>query len=97
MKPPIYLDYNATCPVAPEVLEAMLPALRDSWGNPSSAHAEGRQARSVLEDARERLAHLVGAERDEVLFTSGGTEANALAVAAKHGLHRLDHHFSRWC
>jgi cysteine desulfurase len=77
---PIYLDYNATTPIAPEVLEAMLPALRDAWGNPSSGHAQGRRARRALDAAREQVAALIGARADEVVFTSGGTEADNAAI-----------------
>jgi cysteine desulfurase len=75
----IYLDYNATTLLLPAVWEAMLPCLRDG-GNPASAHAVGRQARRYLEDARERVASHLEAHPDEVLFTSGATEANNLAL-----------------
>lgn len=78
----IYLDHNATCPLRAEARAALLAALDAAGGNPGSAHAEGRAARRMLEDARERLAAAVGAQRDEVVFTSGGTEANALALRA---------------
>jgi cysteine desulfurase len=76
----IYLDYNATTPVLPEVAEVMRPFLMEEFGNPSSAHALGRKARKALEDARERVAELFGAFPDEVIFTSGATEANNLAL-----------------
>jgi cysteine desulfurase len=76
----IYLDYNSTTPVLPEVAEAMRPFLMEEFGNPSSAHALGRKARKALEDARERVAELLGAFPDEVIFTSGATEANNLAL-----------------
>jgi cysteine desulfurase len=76
----IYLDYNATTPVLPEVLEAMLPYLRDHFGNPSSAHARGRAGREAVEGARGRVAGLLGCEADEIVFTSGGTESNNLAI-----------------
>jgi cysteine desulfurase len=76
----IYLDYNATTPVAPEVLEAMLPYLRDGYGNPSSAHALGRRAHGAIEAARGQVARLIGASADEVVFTSGGTEATNMAL-----------------
>jgi cysteine desulfurase len=76
----IYLDYNATTPVAPEVLEAMLPYLREEFGNPSSIHAFGQRAKAALYDARERVARLIDASPNEVLFTSGGTEADNLAL-----------------
>src|SRR4051812_2660858 len=76
----IYLDHHATTPVLPEVWEAMRPHLTGPPGNPASAHAFGRKARQALEDARERVAALLGAFPDEVIFTSGATEANNLAV-----------------
>jgi cysteine desulfurase len=77
---PIYLDYNATTPVHPEVVEAMLPYLRGDFGNPSSAHAYGPPARRAVESARELVACLLACQPDEVVFTSGGTEANNLAI-----------------
>ncbi|MEZ4224843.1 MAG: cysteine desulfurase family protein [Polyangiaceae bacterium] len=76
---PVYLDYNATTPILPEVLEAMLPFLTREFGNPSSSHARGRAARAAVETAREEVAALFGVEPDEVVFTSGGTEATHLA------------------
>jgi cysteine desulfurase len=76
----IYLDHNATTPLRPEVVEAMATTLRERWGNPSSTHAEGAAARSALEQAREQVAELVGAAPREVIFTSGATEANNLAL-----------------
>jgi tRNA (5-methylaminomethyl-2-thiouridylate)-methyltransferase len=76
----IYLDHNATTPVRPEVADAMAAALRELPGNPSSTHAPGRAARRVIEDARAEIARLVGATAEEIVFTSGGTEANALAI-----------------
>jgi len=76
----IYLDCNATTPVDPEVREAVDRCLRDVFGNPSSAHREGRMARAVVEEARACLASLLGAEADEIYFTSGGTESNNLAI-----------------
>lgn len=79
--PPVYLDHAATTPVRPEVLEAMLPYLgRDRFGNPSSAHQVGRTARAGLELARQQVADALGAAPGEVFFTSGGTEANNLAI-----------------
>jgi cysteine desulfurase len=77
---PIYLDHAATTPLRPEVRDAMLPYLGGVFGNPSSAHAFGRVAREALDDARERLARAIGAEAREVVFTSGGTEADNLAL-----------------
>ena len=76
----IYLDWNATTPPAPEVLEAMTSAQSAAWGNPASVHAFGRAARSLVERAREKVAELVGFEARDVVLTSGGTEANNLAL-----------------
>jgi cysteine desulfurase len=81
----IYLDHNATTPVRDEVVAAVLRALRDVAGNPSSAHAEGAAARAEVERARERVAALVGAKPADVVFTSGATESNNLAL---HGVAR---------
>jgi len=76
----IYLDYNATTPVAPSVFEALEPFLKEHYGNPSSNHALGRACREAMEDARGKVAALLGADRDEIVFTSGGTESNNLAI-----------------
>jgi tRNA (5-methylaminomethyl-2-thiouridylate)-methyltransferase len=76
----IYLDHNATTPLAPEALAAMTAALRDLPGNPSSPHGPGRAARAAVEAARGDVAALLGASAEEIVFTSGGTEGNALAV-----------------
>jgi cysteine desulfurase len=76
----IYLDYNATTPIAPSVIEAMLPFLSEHYGNPSSNHALGRACQEAIEDARGQVAALIGADRDEVFFTSGGTESNNLTI-----------------
>ncbi len=76
----IYLDYNATTPVLPEVVDAMLPYLRHHFGNPSSSHALGRAIRAAVETARENVAALIACDADEVVFTSGGTESNNLAI-----------------
>lgn len=78
--PPIYLDYNATTPLRPEALEAMLPYLHTYFGNPSSVHSLGRRAKQGLEGAREQVAALVRSRVSEILFTSGGTESNNLAL-----------------
>ncbi len=90
MKRRIYLDYAATTPVAPEVLEEMLPFLTSACGNPSSVHAEGREAKKALENARRKIAAGIGAEPQEIYFTSGGTESDnwALKGAAFAGRHR---------
>lgn len=77
---PIYLDHNATTPVADEVTEAMWPYLTTHFGNPSSDHPYGRAARAGVETAREQVAALIGAHPDEIVFTSGGTESNNLAI-----------------
>jgi len=80
MPEPIYLDHAATTPVRPEVLEAMAPFYGPRFGNPSSLHRWGREARAALDEARERLANCIGARSDEMCFTSGGTEADNLAI-----------------
>ncbi len=80
---PAYLDHAATTPVRPEVVEAMLPYLGATFGNPSSSHAFGRAARAGLEQARREVAEATGAEPGEVYFTSGGTEADNLAVLGR--------------
>jgi cysteine desulfurase len=77
---PVYLDHNATTPVHPAVRDAMLPWLGAQWGNASSGHAYGRRSAVALADARAQVAALVGANADEVVFTSGGTEADNLAI-----------------
>jgi cysteine desulfurase len=77
---PVYLDHNATTPVAPEVVDAMLPYLRDHYGNPSSDHPFGRRAAAAVDQARGRVAALIGADPGEIVFTSGGTESNNLAI-----------------
>jgi cysteine desulfurase len=76
----IYLDHAASTPLHPDVLDAMLPYLREHHGNPSSIHASGRRARQGVDEARERIAGVLGAKPREVVFTSGGTEADNLAV-----------------
>ena len=84
---PIYLDYNATTPVDAAVLDAMLPYLRGEFGNPSSAHGLGSRAHDAVEAARAEVAALIGASPDEIIFTSGGTEASNIAI---RGAVRLD-------
>lgn len=76
----IYLDHAATTPLHPDVLDAMLPYLRERWGNPSSIHASGRRAREGLDSAREEIAALIGAKPREIVFTAGGTESDNLAL-----------------
>jgi cysteine desulfurase len=92
---PIYLDYNATTPVDPAVLDAMLPFLKERFGNPSSAHAYGKVAHDAVEAARAQVAALIGAEPDEIVFTGGGSEASNLAIKGvcfAHGLRPSDVH-----
>lgn len=84
---PIYLDYNATTPVDPLVVDELLPYLHEHFGNPSSSHEYGRQAKKAVETARERLAALLGADPMEIVFTSGGTEANNQALIATARAH----------
>jgi cysteine desulfurase len=76
----IYLDYNATTPIDPKVLKAMLPYFKEHFANPSSSHAYGRYAKNAVTSAREKVANLIGAKTDEIVFTSGGTESNNHAI-----------------
>jgi cysteine desulfurase len=87
----IYLDHNATTRLHPDARRAMAPFLDREWGNPSSRHAEGRAAREALEQARDRVARLVGARSGEIVFTSGGTEADRLAVLGAALAARANH------
>ncbi len=80
MRAPVYLDYNATTPVAPEVAEIMRHCLTEAFGNPSSAYDRGRQAAALVRQAREAVARLIGARTDEIVFTGCATEANNLAL-----------------
>lgn len=88
-----YLDYNATTPLAPCALAAMLPVLQQEYGNPSSIHATGRRARAVLDDSRDTMAAILGVRPHELIFTSGGTESDNLAILGlarnlrSHGRH----------
>jgi cysteine desulfurase len=77
---PVYADHHATTPLRPEALEAMLPWLSPLAANPSSIHAPGRAARKAVESAREAVAAVLGALPEEIVFTSGGTESDALGV-----------------
>jgi cysteine desulfurase len=88
-----YFDWNATTPIHARVVRAMAEAAESAWANPASVHAAGRRARAVLEDAREAVARLVGRDARDVCFTSGGTEANNLALSAASGLatSRIEH------
>ncbi|MCK4385788.1 MAG: cysteine desulfurase NifS [candidate division Zixibacteria bacterium] len=98
----VYLDHNATTPVHPEVLEAMLPYFKDKFGNPSSIHGFGREVKVALEESREKVAKLINAGPSEIYFTSGGTESDNLAVKGtafanrKKGKHiitsEIEHH-----
>ena len=83
---PVYLDYNATTPIDPAVAEAMLPFIHHHFGNPSSGHAYGQRARQAVEEARHEVAALLGCHDDEIVFTSGGTEANNYAIKGIAGL-----------
>jgi len=80
MNESIYLDYNATTPIDPEVADAILPWITTHFGNPSSSHEYGRTAKKAVDRAREQVAFLLGCEADEIVFTSGGTESNNLAI-----------------
>jgi cysteine desulfurase len=103
----IYFDYNATTPLDPEVREAMLPYFGEVWGNPSSVHHVGQRARSILDDARDRVAKVWQSKPSEVVFTSGGTESNNLAIfgtaraLAQKGKHlitsTIEHHAVLHC
>lgn len=76
----VYLDYNATTPLLPEVVDPMSPYLREYFGNPSSGHEYGLRARAAVAGVREQVASRLGCDADEVILTSGGTEANNLAI-----------------
>jgi cysteine desulfurase len=90
MAPPIYLDHAATTPVRPEVLEAMTPFFGPRFGNPSSVHRWGRDARTALDEARARVAACLKAQPDEVVFTSGGTEGDNLAIIGPWRMRRAE-------
>ncbi|MEM7697687.1 MAG: cysteine desulfurase family protein [Verrucomicrobiota bacterium] len=90
MTTPIYLDSNATTQVHPQVLEAMLPFLRDAWHNPSAGYSAGRAVKAALETARERVAEWIGASPHEVIFTGCGTESNNLAIQSMAGALPVD-------
>jgi cysteine desulfurase len=93
MNKPIYLDYNATTPLAPAVINAMRPFLEEHFGNPSSSHSYGRVTRHAVQQARQEVANLINASPEEIVFTSGGTESNNLAIRGivKAYLHKGDH------
>src|SRR5690348_11325002 len=90
MPQPVYLDHAATTPVRREVFEAMEPFYGPRFGNPSSVHRWGREARTALDEARERVARCLGASADEVCFTSGGTEADNIAILGAWRARRRD-------
>jgi cysteine desulfurase len=89
----VYLDWNATTPPHPRAIEAMRAAAEQAWGNPSSVHAAGRRARALIEDAREELGRALGFDPRDVVFTSGGTEANNWAIHSAPALvtSRIEH------
>jgi len=89
---PVYLDHNATTPLLPAVVDAMLPYLREHFGNPSSAHPYGRRAREAVDRARAQVATLLGCAPEEVVFTSGGTEASNLAIHGTLAARRTHRH-----
>ena len=92
---PIYLDYNATTPIDPAVLDAMLPYLREHFGNPSSTHDYGKKAHDAIDVARAQVASLIGATPEEIIFTGGGTEASNHAI--KGAVYaRMSGFFARW-
>ncbi|XP_070765274.1 selenocysteine lyase [Enoplosus armatus] len=87
----IYMDYNATTPLEPEVIQAIFEALQDAWGNPSSGYVAGAKAKAMINQSRESVARMVGGKAEDIIFTSGGTEANNLV------LHTAVEHFRRNC
>lgn len=92
---PVYLDYNATTPLDPAVIDAMLPYLREHFGNPSSTHAYGKQAHDAVDRARAQVAALIGAQPEEIVFTGGGTEASNQALKGAV-FAKLQGFFGRW-
>ena len=76
----IYLDYSATTPIDPKVLRAMLPYLKENFGNPSSVHSFGQKAQTAIDEAREKVAKFLGCAPEEVIFTGSATESNNLAI-----------------
>src|SRR6266702_601204 len=87
----IYLDHNASTPVHPEVLQAMLPYFSEHFGNPSSVHGFGRDARDGMETAREQIAGFLKVSKDEIVFTSGGTESDNLGIKGIAAARRAGH------
>jgi len=84
----VYLDHNATTPLCPEARAAMIPLLEGEWGNPSGIHASGRRTRAVIDEARDRMAGLLGVKPHGVVFTGGGTESCNLALLGLARRHR---------
>ncbi|XP_059559694.1 selenocysteine lyase isoform X1 [Myotis daubentonii] len=76
----VYMDYNATTPLEPEVVQAVTEAMREAWGNPSSPYPAGRKAKDIIDAARENLAKMIGGRAQDIIFTSGGTESNNLVI-----------------
>ncbi|KAK7888614.1 hypothetical protein WMY93_024174 [Mugilogobius chulae] len=76
----IYMDYNATTPLDPEVIKAIDEALTDAWGNPSSTYTAGVKAKTIINESRENVARMVGGKAEDIIFTSGGTEANNMVI-----------------
>ncbi|XP_045875428.1 selenocysteine lyase isoform X3 [Meles meles] len=76
----VYMDYNATTPLEPEVIQAMTEAMREAWGNPSSPYPAGRKAKDIIDTARESVAKMIGGKPQDIVFTSGGTESNNLVI-----------------
>ncbi len=87
----VYLDNAATTPLRKEVIDAMLPVMQHVYGNPSSIHAFGREMRSAIEKARKTVAGLLKASPSEIFFTSGGTEANNMAIRCTINDHQIKH------
>ncbi|XP_068176228.1 selenocysteine lyase isoform X2 [Antennarius striatus] len=87
----IYMDYNATTPLEPEVIQSISEALQDAWGNPSSSYIAGAKAKAVINQSRENVARMIGGKAEDIIFTSGGTEANNMV------LHTAIEHFRRSC
>ncbi|KAM9848983.1 selenocysteine lyase [Aulostomus maculatus] len=87
----IYMDFNATTPLEPEVIQAISEALKEAWGNPSSNHVAGVKAKAIINKSRENVARMVGGEAEDIIFTSGGTEANNLV------LHTALEHYRKHC
>ncbi|XP_072575129.1 selenocysteine lyase isoform X2 [Vulpes vulpes] len=85
----VYMDYNATTPLEPEVIQAMTEAMREAWGNPSSPYPAGRKAKDIIDSARENIAKMIGGKPQDIIFTSGGTESNNLVI------HSVVKHFHR--